>query len=395
MTEENNSNKTVYRRVVIPEEAKKKYLVGNTAPFLGKTFELTPGAAFTIGREEGKTLLLPSDMVSRNHAKIELQEGRCILTDTNSSNGTFANGEKLPPNEPYVLAHRDVIKFDNFEFIFVDTAVGDIWQTLKPLSREGSQIVSFYSPKGGTGITSIIVNLANYLGTKFEKKVVVVDLDLRFGDVQTYVKGKAGQTIIEMINEPQLTPENIQKFLHKGPGFDYLSAPKKTEYAELVSPQHVKTILWALQSCYDFVIVDLKAEIDEVTINTWELSNLIYLVGQPEIGHLLAAKRVIDIMNQFKFPDSKFKIIMNKMGAENTISLEEIKNFIKKEIFTLPYAPADAVVTSNGGQMIFEEKASTPLGVGIANLARTLMGEEIVVQADGGIFAKLKSLLGM
>ena len=395
MTEENNSAKTVYRRVVIPEEAKKKFLVGNTPPFLGKTFELMPGSAFTIGREEGKSLQLPSDMVSRSHAKIELSEGRCLLTDTNSSNGTFANGEKLPAGEPYVLAHRDVIKFDTFEFIFIDTAVGDLWQTLKPLSREGSQIVTFYSPKGGTGITSIVVNLAHYLGTNADKKVVVVDMDLHFGDVRTFLNGKAASTINELINEPQITSENITKYLQKGKGFDYLAAPKKTELAELVRPQNVNSILWSLQAIYDFVIVDLKAEIDDVTINTWEVSNLIYLVAEPEIGHLLAARQVVEIMNQFKYPDTKFKVLVKKVGREGTVDKDEMGKFLKKEITTLPYAPADAIVTSNGGQMLYDEKASCPLAVGIANLGRTLIGEEIVVAQDGGIFAKLKSLLGM
>lgn len=395
MTEENNSAKTVYRRVVIPEDVKKKFLVGNTPPFLGKTFELMPGSAFTIGREEGKSLQLPSDMVSRNHAKITVANGQCVLVDTNSSNGTFANGEKLPAEAEYLLAHRDVIKFDNFEFIFVDTAVGDLWQTLKPLSREGSQIVSFYSPKGGTGITSLVVNIANYLGTKSDKKVVVVDLDLCFGDVLTFVNGKPGSTIIEMVNETQLTPDNVAKFIHKGPGFDYIAAPKKTELAELVNAQHVNNILSALSSIYDFVLIDLSAHIDEITLHAWEVSNLIYLVCQPEIGHLIAARKVIEIMNQMKYPDTKFKLVMNKMGREGTISLEEVKTFLKREIVTLPYAPEDAVVTSNEGQIIFDEKASTPLGVATANLARMMLGEAVVVQQEGGIFAKLKSLLGM
>ena len=142
-------------------------------------------------------------------------------------------------------------------------------------------------------------------------------------------------------------------------------------------------------------MVDLQAVIDDITINTWELSNLIYLVGQPEIGHLIAARRVIEIMNQFKYPDSKFKLIMNKVGQTGSISAEEIKAFLKKEILTLPYAPEDAILTSNGGEMLIAERSSSPLSVGISNLARSMIGEEMVVQEDGGIFAKLKSLLGM
>lgn len=387
------SKKTVFRRVVVPEELKKKFLVGNTPPFLGKPIELHAGSSFCIGREEGKTLQLPSDMVSRQHATIEVRDGQCVLIDNDSSNGTFLNGAQIPSATPHVLSHRDVVRFDTFEFIFVDTAVGDIWQTLKPLSREGSQIISFYSPKGGTGISTVIVNLAKIISEKSEKKVAVVDLDLRFGDILTFLVGKPGNSIIELINEAEITPENIQTYMHKGPGFDYLAAPKKTELAELVNANHVKSILWSLQAKYDFVLVDLKSEIDDISITAWELSNLIFLVAQPEIGHLLASRRVIEIMNTFKYPESKFKLLINKSCREGAVAPDEVKTFLKKEVLILPYAPDDAIITSNGGKLVTVEKPSSPLSVGLVNLYKAIVGEKVEAE-DGGIFSKLKSILG-
>lgn len=388
-----DSKKTVFRKVVIPDEVKKKFLVGNTPPYLGKPFELSASEEFSIGREEGRTLQLGSDMVSRLHATICLKDGKCILVDNDSSNGTFLNSNKITANEAYVLSHRDIIKFDTFEFIFVDTAEGDLWQTLKPLSREGSQIISFYSPKGGTGISTIIVNLARALTEKAEKKVAVVDLDLRFGDILTYSMGKSGATIIELINEHEITPEIIGNYLHKGPGYDYLQAPKKTELAELVNAHQVKSILWSLQNKYDFVLVDLKSEIDDISITAWELSNLIFITAVPEIGHLLAAKRVMEIMNTFKFPESKVRLLMNKMGREGCINEEEVKSFMKRDIFSLPYDPDDAVLTSNHGKQLLAEKPGCPLSNGLINLQKSMVGEEVVA-VEGGIFSKLKSMLG-
>ncbi|EKD81549.1 MAG: Response regulator receiver protein, partial [uncultured bacterium] len=362
--------------------------------YLGKPIELPAGSAFTIGREDGRSLQLPSDMVSRLHATIEIRDGKVVLIDKESSNGTCLNGEQITPLDAYVLSHKDVIKFDTFEFIFVDTAVGDIWQTLKPLSREGSQIVSFYSPKGGTGISSIIVNLAHILAKKFEKKVAVVDLDLRFGDILTFMNGKTGASIVELTREAEITPENIMTYMHKGPDFDYLPAPKKSEHADLVNSAHIKAILWSLQAKYDFVLVDLKSEIDDISITAWELSNLIYLVALPEIGHLLAARRVIEIMNTFKYPETKFKLLINKIGREGAVSSDEVKAFLKKEIVTLPYAPDDAILTSNSGKQLLEEKPSSQLTQGLVNLGRLIVGEEVIAE-EGGIFSKLKSMLGL
>lgn len=387
------SKKTVFRKVVIPDELKKKFIVGNTPPYLGKPFEIPTADEFTIGREEGRTLQLASDMVSRMHATISIRDGKCVLIDKESANGTYLNNNRISPDEAHVLTHRDIIKFDVFEFIYVDTAEGDLWQTLKPLSREGSQIISFYSPKGGTGLSSIALNLAKALSEDSEKKVAVVDLDLRFGDVLTYSLGKTGLSIIELINEPEITPENIISYMHKGPGYDYLAAPKKTELAELVNAHHVKAILWSLQNKYDYVLVDCKSEIDDVSITAWELSNLIYITAVPEIGHLLATRKIIEIMNTFKFPESKVKILINKMGREGCIAEEEVKGFMKREIFSLPYAPQDAVLTSNGGKLVVTERPNSALAQGINNLYKSIVGEEVVT-VDGGIFSKLKSMLG-
>lgn len=387
-----DSKKTVFRRVIIPEQEKKKYLVGNTPPFLGKPYEL-PTADFTIGREEGRNLQIPNDMVSRFHAIISYKDGKYFLIDNESANGTFLNGRQLPPKEPFLLSHGDVIKFDVFEFIFVDSARADLWDTLKPLSREGSQIVTFYSPKGGVGITSIVVNVAYYLGVVLNKKVVVSDFNLRFGDVLTYSNGKVGTSIHELIQEHEITNVTVNKYLHQGLGYKYLPAPNKTEYAELIKADHVRKILWSMEADNEFVLVDLKNEIDDISLTAWEISNVIYLVGKPEISHLLAIKKVLEIMNQLKYPDSKVKVIINMIGRNGTASIDQIKPIIKKDFISVPYSPDDAVLTSNGAILLLKDRPNSEISNAYKNIANNICGVKEAVP-EGGIFSKLKALLG-
>jgi len=386
------SKKTVFRKIVVPEDEKKKYLVGNTPPFLGKPIELGK-TDFAIGREEGRNLVIPSDMVSRHHATVSFKDGQYYIEDNDSSNGTTLNNLPLEPKKPHQLNHKDIMKFDMFEFIFVDSARTDLWETLKPLSRTGSQIITFYSPKGGTGLTSISVNVAHCLAEMTKKKTAVADFNLRFGDVLTYSLGKPGQTIHELIQDPNITGETIGKYLQNGPGYSYLPAPAKTEYAELIRAEHVKKVLWSLEANHDFVIVDLKNEIDDVSITTWEISNIIYLVARPEIGHMIALKKILDVMNQFKYPETKVKILINCIGREGTIAKEEIKNFLKRDFTYLPDAPPEAILSSHQGKLYTKELPNGALSQGIMNLARTIKGEETVA-VEGGIFKKLRSILG-
>lgn len=386
------SKKTVFRKIVVPDEEKKKYLVGNTPPFLGKPYELSL-EDLTIGREEGRSIQIPSDMVSRLHATIGFKDGAYFIVDNDSSNGTFLNSKQVAANTPVQLNHKDVVKFDVYEFIFIDSARTDLWETLKPLNRSGAQTITFYSPKGGTGLTSIVSNLAYAIASQAKKKVAVADFNLRFGDILTYLGGKPGLGIHELIQEPEITGEKIGKFLRQGPGFSYLTAPVKTEYAELVKADHVKKILWSLEANHDFVFVDSKNEIDDVSLTTWEVSSQIFVVAQPEIGQMLALKKILDIMNQLKYPETKVRVLINRLGRPGTLSAEEIKTIIRRDFISLPFAPEDAVLTSHGGQLYVKERSASPLAQGILNIQRTLCGEEKVAE-EGGIFSKLRAVLG-
>ena len=54
-----------------------------------------PDGGLTIGRSSDNALHLPDEVASRQHARIELQQGVFTLTDLNSANGTFVNGRRV------------------------------------------------------------------------------------------------------------------------------------------------------------------------------------------------------------------------------------------------------------------------------------------------------------
>jgi predicted component of type VI protein secretion system len=71
----------------------------------GRVFEAlqTP---ITIGREEGNTIQLNDERVSRYHVKIQEDNDRLVLTDLESTNGTKVNGEDI---QLRILRHGDMI----------------------------------------------------------------------------------------------------------------------------------------------------------------------------------------------------------------------------------------------------------------------------------------------
>ena len=67
-------------------------------------FDLTDFNAFEMG-------------VSRNHAMIKAVEDKYVLTDMNSSNGTWLNGERLLPSKPHDLPSEGVIQLGRMQLI--------------------------------------------------------------------------------------------------------------------------------------------------------------------------------------------------------------------------------------------------------------------------------------
>ena len=71
----------------------------------GRTFENIP-TPLTIGREEGNSIQLNDERVSRFHVKIQEDQDKLVLTDLQSTNGTKVNGENI---QLWILRHGDVV----------------------------------------------------------------------------------------------------------------------------------------------------------------------------------------------------------------------------------------------------------------------------------------------
>lgn len=71
--------------------------------------DLPEEGSTTIGRRSSCDLVLRVDSVSREHCRIERQDGAYWIYDNGSSNGTLLNGLRI---EKAKLVHGDVITLD-------------------------------------------------------------------------------------------------------------------------------------------------------------------------------------------------------------------------------------------------------------------------------------------
>src|SRR5882724_8015802 len=74
----------------------------------------------TIGRVQGNDIILPKGNVSKRHSRIVLKDGRFIVVDLKSTNGTYVNGRKI--TSPLVVKSGDKIYIGDFILTLDDPA---------------------------------------------------------------------------------------------------------------------------------------------------------------------------------------------------------------------------------------------------------------------------------
>jgi len=70
---------------------------------------------FTVGRSDKSDLTIDSHRVSREHAVLLIEEGRYVVQDLRSTNGTLVNGQRVERME---ISDGDIVTFADVEYSF-------------------------------------------------------------------------------------------------------------------------------------------------------------------------------------------------------------------------------------------------------------------------------------
>lgn len=112
-----SAEETVFRGVpqaAAPQQGSGWMLQGLHKSLQNKRYPLE--GSMTLGRSPECELHFSYERLSRKHAELKVIDGKLVIRDLDSSNGTFRNGEKV---QQATLHHGDTLSFDKLEFAVV------------------------------------------------------------------------------------------------------------------------------------------------------------------------------------------------------------------------------------------------------------------------------------
>ncbi|MBA2718749.1 MAG: AAA family ATPase [Chloroflexi bacterium] len=203
--------------------------------------------------------------------------------------------------------------------------------------------VAVHSPKGGVGTSTVAVNVAMAAAQRKPDQVVIVDLDLQFGQVATHLNIDPAQTLADVVREDAAMrePELLRTYATKhDSGLHVLAAPTGPELADLITADHIDRILDTLLDTYDQVVVDTGTWLDERTLRSFEHAESVLFVVNPEIAALKSMTALIEYLGEAGTVAPKSTFVLNNTFGREILKLRDVEAGLGTKVaIELPYDP--------------------------------------------------------
>jgi pilus assembly protein CpaE len=234
--------------------------------------------------------------------------------------------------------------------------------------------VTVLSPKGGTGKTTVATHLAVALARRRPGLVVLVDLDLAFGDVASALLLDVRRGITDLREGEPID----DVLLHHPSGLHVVGAPDDLPAIDAGVADVVTGALRGLGDRYDTVVVDTGAGLDPITRVAAALATDLVFVVSYDVPSLLGLRKVIGWLDRDGHTSARRHLVVNRAGADAGIEVDDVTATLGMPVAV--EIPADDEITAavNAGRTLTEIDASGPAGSAFDALVRLFEDDEEV-----------------
>jgi pilus assembly protein CpaE len=241
-------------------------------------------------------------------------------------------------------------------------------------TQQEGKVVTVFSAKGGVGKTTFSTNLGAYLAST-GAKVLVVDLDLAFGDVGISLQMLPQNSIIDLVGMAgHLDEQGLKSVVtHHESGLDAACAPAEPSDADRIPGQTVSELLKVAKRCYDFVVVDTPPAFTEHVLAAFDNSDLLVLIATLDIPAVKNLRLTLDTLDLLGSPKEDRVIVLNRSDAKVGLRSEDVVAVIKQEIAVMVPNSTAVPASVNRGVPIVLDEPKHPVSIAIRELAESFV----------------------
>jgi pilus assembly protein CpaE len=253
-----------------------------------------------------------------------------------------------------------------------EVAVPD--RTSTPVRKAHS--IAVFSPKGGTGATTLAVNLAIALKQQTNSPVLLIDADLRTADVDIFLSILSKHSIYNLMDlGPRIDEEYLERVLVKhASGISVLRGEPQLQLEIPIQPGQMSDLIEGLIHYWDgYIVINTSDGLDRWTVEILDLVDSVLVVTTPELPALRATRNFLELADAGAEPGDKWQLIMSAYQGKKVLQISDIEASIHYRVRATIAEDIAAVSASiNRGTPLMITHRKSPIAQDILALAKQL-----------------------
>ena len=188
---------------------------------------------------------------------------------------------------------------------------------LKATGDRNGVVIPVHGMAGGTGATTLAVNLAWELANIDKDKpprVCLIDLDLQFGSTSTYLDLPRRESVFEMLSDTESM--DSESFMHSLLSYEdklhVLTAPTDLIPLDLIGPTDVERIIEMARTNFDYVVIDMPSTMVDWSETVLHAAHVYFATLEIDLRSAQNTLRLKRALQGEELPFEKLRFVLNR-----------------------------------------------------------------------------------
>ena len=352
----------------------------------GQTLRLKPdGLDTVIFVASGSCDRIVTDATGRVLLTRRSSAGDQIVLPPTGERVRYTTSIRAVSDAIFVTLDRDsLVQSLGTEFAPVEAGLDKIWaqdvtafdQNVPGTLEESGQVVAISSSKGGSGATTIAVNVAAAMGAHHTGQILLLDLSVPYGHAALFADLVVTGSIVSAsyAKGADFAAALRNSVVRHPSGLALLPGALRPEETDLLTGELIGRALTELVALYRVIVVDLGTSLSEAALAVIERARRIVMVVPPEIAALTDVRRAMAVYTDLlQIPDVRIDMVLNQRVPRPPLGRDGVESILRRAMTVyIGYDGSKPEEAALAGNLLLQRDPDSLMSRGAAELAALL-----------------------